>query len=56
MMAMDEAFELFLLKYYAEIQSISKKPRGENKQPQQGQLKVKKVKLSGKIERCHVGS
>jgi len=43
----DEAFGLFLLKYYADIQSLLKKPGVKNKQ-QQGELKVKKEKLSGK--------
>jgi len=45
--ASNEAFGLFLLKYYADIQSLLKKPRVKNKQ-QQGELKVKKEKLSGK--------
>jgi len=45
-MASNKAFVLFLLKYYADIQSFSKKPRVRNKQPQ-GELKVKKEKLSG---------
>ncbi len=31
--ASEEAFRLFLLKYYAEIQSFFKKPGGKNKQP-----------------------
>jgi len=47
-MALDEAFGLFLLKYYAEIQSFSKNPGGRKKQPQEGQLKIKKEKCSGK--------
>ena len=46
-MASDEAFGLFLLKYYADIQSFSKKPGVKNRQPQ-SELKVKKEKLSGK--------
>ncbi len=46
-MALDEAFGLFLLKYYAEIQSFSKNPGGGKKQPQEGQLKIKKEKFSG---------
>jgi len=45
--ASDEAFGLFLLKYYADQQSLSKKPGVKNKH-QQGELKVKKEKLSGK--------
>jgi len=46
---LDEAFGLFLLKCSAEIQSNSKKPGGENKPPQQGQLKIKKETFQEKM-------
>jgi len=45
--ALNGIFGLFLLKYYADIQSLSKKPGVRNKQPE-GELKVKKENLSRK--------
>jgi len=47
-MALDEAYRLFLCKYYTEIQSFSKKLGGRNKQPQEGELKIKKGEFLGK--------
>jgi len=48
--ALDEAFGLFLLKHYAEIQSFSKKLGGKNKQPNMNNGKSGRRHFLVKIE------